>query len=73
MMKTVKATYTDKSSFTLPDWITLRQVYVLKSSFLVIYSAEVDDAKTGSTSSMSLHIEYPKRLFRKFKKHFGLS
>jgi hypothetical protein len=72
-MKAAKATYTNKSNFALPSWITLRQVYVLKSSFLAIYNAEIDDAKTGATSVMPLHIEYPKRLLPKFKKHFGLS
>ena len=72
-MRLAKVTYTDKNNFTLPDWVSLKQVYVLKSSFLVIYEAEIEDAKTGAISTMLLRLEYPKRLLRKFKKQFGLS
>jgi len=57
---------------TLPAWMTIKRVYVLKSSFPVVYEAGVDD-KDGATDKMLLHLEQRIRLLPAFERRFGLS
>ena len=72
MMSTIKVKYVEKDNFILYEWITVKQVYLLKNSFLVLYEAEIHD-KDGTSSKMILRLEYPKTLLRKFKRRYGLS
>lgn len=71
-MSVVKVKYAEKDNFVLHDWITVKQVYLPKNSFLVLYEAEIHD-KDGTSSKMLLRLEYPKTLLRKFKRRYGLS
>ncbi len=68
----VKVKYIAKDKFVLYEWIKVKQVYVLKTAFLVVYEAEIDD-KNGSSFTVLLHLEYPRVLLHKFKRRYGLS